>query len=264
MAEQLVVEVISVGNELLTGRVVNTNASWIADRVTRLGGVVKRVTAVGDDITDSSRVIAEALARRPKLIVLTGGLGPTFDDRTLESLSVAVGVPLEVNLEALRMVEEKYGGEVTPPRFKMARLPRGSKPLYNPLGTAPGAMLDVDGTIVVALPGVPSEMKAMFELHVEPLLAQLVKEAAYTFRVVRIKGLEESSLAPIIDEVMRLHRAVYVKSHPKREPEMYLEVEVSCRASSLSEAESHVQEACETLKKLASQAGAQAEDTSTR
>jgi len=257
--EVFTVEIVSVGNELLTGRVVNTNASWIADRVTRLGGVVRRVTAVGDDIRECSAAIREVLDRRPRLIVLTGGLGPTFDDRTLESLSIAIGVPLVVDVEALRMVEEKYGGDVTAPRFKMARLPRGGKPLYNPVGTAPGCLIEVDDTIIVALPGVPSEMKAMFEMHVEPLVSKLAG-GAYTFRIVRVRGIEESSLAPIIDEVMRRCRAVYVKSHPKRDVELYIDVEVSCRASSLGEAEKNVYEACSLLKELVLKAGAQAED----
>jgi len=253
------VEIINVGNELLTGRVVNTNASWIADRITRLGGVVKRVTAVSDDVHECSTAIKEALNRRPNLIVLTGGLGPTFDDRTLESLSIAIGFPLEVNVEALRMIEEKYGGDVTPPRFKMAKLPRGGKPLYNPVGTAPGCLVEVNDTIIVALPGVPSEMKAMFEIHIEPLILKLAG-GAYTFKVIRVKGIEESSLAPIIDEVMKKHKTVYVKSHPKRDVELYIDVEISSRAPTLNEAERNVQEACSSLKGLILKAGARAED----
>ncbi len=257
--EAFTVEIVSVGNELLTGRVVNTNASWIADRVTRLGGVVRRIVAVGDDVNECSSAIREVLSRRPRLVILTGGLGPTFDDRTLESLSIAIGRPLEVNVEALRMVEEKYGGEVTPPRFKMAKLPRGGRPLYNPVGTAPGCLIEVDGITIIALPGVPSEMKAMFEMHVEPLIARLAG-GAYAYRYVRVKGIEESSLAPIIDEVMRRCRAVYVKSHPKRDEEMYIDVEVSCRAPSSDEATKSVDEAIALLKELVVKAGAKAED----
>ena len=91
--EVLTVEVITVGNELLSGRVVNTNASWIASRVTGLGGVVKRITTVSDDVEECSAAIRDALTRRPKLIITTGGLGPTFDDRTLESIALALGIP---------------------------------------------------------------------------------------------------------------------------------------------------------------------------
>ncbi|MDH5815645.1 MAG: nicotinamide mononucleotide deamidase-related protein [Candidatus Nezhaarchaeota archaeon] len=255
----LTVEVVTIGNELLTGKVVNTNASWIADRVTRLGGVVKRITTVSDDVDECSAAIREALSRRPKLIITTGGLGPTFDDRTLESISVALGVPLELNEEALQMVREKYSGDVTPPRLKMAKLPRGGRPLYNPVGTAPGCLIEADGTIIVALPGVPSEMRGMFEMHVEPMISRMSR-AAYSFKLVKVEFIEESSLAPIIDEVMRACRSVYVKSRPKRNGEVYIEVELSSRASTKEEAEKNVLEACKLLKELIAKAGARAEE----
>ncbi|MDI9620029.1 MAG: molybdopterin-binding protein [Candidatus Nezhaarchaeota archaeon] len=257
--EEFTVEVVSVGNELLTGRVVNTNASWLADRITRLGGLVKRVTAVGDDVEECSAALKEALSRKPKLLILTGGLGPTFDDRTLESLSKAVGLELEVNHEALRMVEEKYSGDLTPPRFKMARLPRGGKPLHNPVGTAPGCAVEADATTVIALPGVPSEMKAMFDLHVEPLIAGRAR-GAYTYRIIKVTGIEESSIAPIVDEVMKMGRGVYVKSHPKRDAGFYINVEVSSRAPTIEEAKRNVDEACRLLRELVAKAGAKAED----
>jgi molybdenum cofactor synthesis domain-containing protein len=253
--EPFTVEIITVGNELLSGRVVNTNASWIADRVTKLGGMVKRITTVGDDVGECGMVVREALARRPKLIITTGGLGPTFDDRTLESIASALGVNLELNEEALRMVEEKYRGEVTPPRLKMARLPKGGKPLYNPVGTAPGCLIEAGDTIIVALPGVPSEMKAMFEMHVEPLILGLPR-LAYASRLVRVDAIGESSLAPIIEEVMRRYKTVYVKSCPKSNGEAYIEVEVSSRAPTIREAEERVVEACELLRELAAKVGA--------
>ena len=253
--ETFTAEIITVGNELLSGRVVNTNASWIADRVTRLGGVVKRITTVSDDIEECSAAIREALARRPNLIVVTGGLGSTFDDRTLESIAIALDLSLELNEEALHMVEEKYGGEMTPPRLKMAKLPRGGRPLYNPVGIAPGCLVKVGDAIIVALPGVPSEMKAMFEAHVEPMILRFSR-AAYVSRLVRVDMVEESSLAPLIEEVMKKCKAVYVKSYPKRDEEAYIEVEVSSRASTIEEAEENVAEACKLLKELVTRSGA--------
>ncbi len=257
--EAFTVEIITVGNELLSGRVVNTNASWIADNVTRLGGLVKRITMVGDDVEECSAAIREALARKPRLIITTGGLGPTFDDRTLESIAVALGLSMELSEEALRMIEEKYGREVTPPRLKMARLPRGGKPLYNPVGTAPGCLIEAGDVVMVALPGVPSEMKAMFETHVKPMILKLSR-AAYASKLVKVDMIEESSLAPMIEEVMRKCKAVYVKSRPKRDGEAYIEVEVSSRAPTMKEAEENVAEACELLKELIVRAGAKAQE----
>jgi len=253
--EPFTVEIITVGNELLSGRVVNTNASWIADRVTKLGGVVKRITTISDDVEECGAVVREALARRPKLIITTGGLGPTFDDRTLESIASALSIHLELNEEALRMIKEKYRGEVTPPRLKMAKLPRGSKPLYNPVGTAPGGLMEVGDTIIVALPGVPSEMRAMFEMHVEPLILRFPRPA-YASKLIRVDAIGESSLAPMIEEVMRKYKTVYVKSCPKSDGEAYIEIEVSSRAPTIREAEEEVAEACKLLKELAVRAGA--------
>ena len=102
------IEIICVGNELLIGKIVNTNAHWLAKRATSLGMTVKRVTAVSDDVAEIATVVRESLKRKPKLIITTGGLGPTFDDRTLEGIAKALNRELEVNQKALGMVRKKY------------------------------------------------------------------------------------------------------------------------------------------------------------
>jgi molybdopterin-biosynthesis enzyme MoeA-like protein len=170
-----------------------------------------------------------------------------------------LGIPLELNEEALHMVREKYGGNVTPPRLKMAKLPRGGKPLYNPVGTAPGCLIEVGDTIIVALPGVPLEMEAMFEMHVEPIILRL-SHVAYASMLSRVDTIEESSLAPMIEEVMKKCKVVYVKSRPKRNGEAYIEVEVSSRAPTMKEAEENVAEACRLLRELIAKAGAKAQE----
>ncbi|MEM2876373.1 MAG: molybdopterin-binding protein, partial [Candidatus Bathyarchaeia archaeon] len=91
------VELISVGNELLIGKIVNTNANWLAKRVTTLGLRVKRITTVGDDVNEIATVLQESLSRKPRFIVVTGGLGPTFDDMTLEGVAKALGCELKLN-----------------------------------------------------------------------------------------------------------------------------------------------------------------------
>ena len=95
------VEIISVGNELLIGKIVNTNSYWIAKRVTTLGMKVRRITTVGDDVEEISNAIQEALQRRPRFIITTGGLGPTFDDKTLEGIARGLGRGLRVHEQAL-------------------------------------------------------------------------------------------------------------------------------------------------------------------
>jgi len=232
------IEIICVGNELLIGKILNTNAHWVAKRATSLGMTVKRVIVVSDDIAEIATVIRESLKRKPKLIITTGGLGPTFDDKTLEGISKSLNRKLEVNQKALGMVRKKYETyvkegkiekvELTPPRVKMAKLPEGSKPLPNPVGTAPGVNIKVGGTFLIALPGVPSEMEAIFEESVAPLIKKEAGGTVFFERSIFADGIMESALAPLIDEVMHDNSCVYIKSHPKgHEKKPHLEVHFS-------------------------------------
>jgi len=219
------VEIVCIGTELLIGKTLNTNAQWLAKRVTSLGLSVRRITNVGDDIDEISSALKEAIQRNSRFLITTGGLGPTFDDKTLEGLAKALKCKLEINSEALKIVEEKYRKyveegrmekiELTPPRVKMARLPQGAKPLSNPVGTAPGVVMEHEGATIVALPGVPSEMKAIFEGSVSPLLKQAAGDMTFFETSIEATGVMESEVAPLIDEVMHDNPYVYVKSHPK-------------------------------------------------
>ena len=231
-------EIICIGNELLIGKVVNTNASWIGKRATSLGIEVKRITVGPDEIPAIVNIIREALARKPKFLIVTGGLGPTFDDKTLEGISKTLSRKLAVNPEALGMVKAKYKeyaktrnifeGEMTPPRVKMATLPQGTIPIENPVGTAPGVQTDVDGTVLIALPGVPREMEAIFESSVVPLLRKAAGELGFFELSIYADNIMESVLAPLIDTVMRDNLHVYVKSHPKgRESKPHMELHLS-------------------------------------
>ncbi len=219
------IEIICIGNELLIGKTLNTNAQWLAKRITTLGLNVHRILIVGDDIDEISRATQEGLKRSPRLLIITGGLGPTFDDKTLEGLTRALESKLEVNREALKMVEEKYHmyaeegrmekAELTPPRVKMAKLPEGARPLSNPVGTAPGVIIEHGRTTILALPGVPSEMKAIFAESAESILKQIAGDKTFFEMSIETTGLVESELTPLIDRVMHDNPYVYVKSHPK-------------------------------------------------
>lgn len=217
MSNQLTCEIISVGNELLIGKVVNTNASWLADRLTKLGIVIKRIITIGDDLNEISSCVREALSRKPSFIITTGGLGPTYDDKTIEGLAIALERKLTINPEALEMVKRKYeamGESLTEARLKMAKMPEGAIPLYNPIGTAPAVKISYKSIVIYALPGVPREMEAIFNETVskELSLSSGFKIAEYSFRIV---GVMESALAPLISRVKEQYPEVYVKSHPK-------------------------------------------------
>jgi len=221
------IELICIGNELLIGKTLNTNAQWLAKRITSLGLKIRRITTVADDLEEISSAIKEALSRTPRFIITTGGLGPTFDDKTLEGIAKALNLELKVNDEALRMIEEKYEqyvkegrmekAELTPHRVKMATLPEEAKPLRNPVGTAPGVLLKANNTTIIALPGVPSEMKAIFEESILPILRKEAGGMIFYEASLEVLGIVESEIAPIIDKVMHDNPYVYIKSHPKGE-----------------------------------------------
>jgi nicotinamide-nucleotide amidase len=235
-------EVICVGNELLIGKTLNTNAQWLAKRATAVGVAVKRVTVVADEVQEIASAVSEALWRKPRFIVTTGGLGPTFDDKTLEGIAAALSCKLAVNAEALQMVKEKYeayarergGGrvELTQPRIKMATIPEKAAAVHNPVGTAPAVQADVNGTVLFALPGVPAEMEAIFEEAVVPLLVQASGDGVFSERSLYAEAIMESALAPLIDKVMRDNAGVYVKSHPKGEEDKpRMEIHFSIKGS---------------------------------
>ena len=217
------VEIICVGNELLIGKTLNTNSHWLAKRATALGANVQRITVVSDDVSEIAIALREALRRKPRFIITTGGLGPTFDDKTLEGIAKGLNQKLEVNNRALKLVRGKYEAllkegriekiELTLSRTKMATFPKGSKPLHNPVGTAPGMLADVKQTCVIALPGVPPEMEAIFDESVAPMLKKEAGKSAFFETSVYIEGIMESSLAPLIDRVMHANPLVYIKSH---------------------------------------------------
>ena len=101
------IEIICAGNELLIGKILNTNAHWLGKQATNLGANVKRITVVQDIVDETAKVIHEAIERKPQFIIMTGGLGPTFDDKTLESIAKALNRKLEVNQKALAIVKDK-------------------------------------------------------------------------------------------------------------------------------------------------------------
>jgi nicotinamide-nucleotide amidase len=193
---------------------------------------------LADDAKEIASAIRDALDRNPQFIITTGGLGPTFDDKTVEGIAKALNRKCEVNTEALKMVREKYAlyasekglapVELTQARVKMAKLPEKAEAISNPIGTAPGIRIDLEHTMLIALPGVPSEMKAIFKETVTPLLKQAAGRHAFYEKSVYIDGVMESSLAPLIDRVMQDNLGVYLKSHPKgRESNPYIEVHLS-------------------------------------
>lgn len=266
MSETAKVEIICIGNELLIGKVLNTNAHWLAKRITCLGLSVRRMTVVGDDLNEISSAVREAIQRRPAFIITTGGLGPTFDDKTLEGISIAINRELEENKEALEMVRRKYEQyvaegqleklELTQYRVKMARLPKGAKPLPNPVGTAPGVLVEHEGVTLIILPGVPSEMMAIFEESVVPILRKAAGGMIFYEASLEVRGLFESDLAPLIEQVMHENPYVYIKSHPKTaEKTRSIELHFTTTCSDEGAARQRIERAIIQMSSLISEKG---------
>lgn len=210
-------EILTLGRELLTGKTLNTNASWIAAQLTSKGISVERIVVTPDSVDQISTAIRDSLQRHPDVLVTTGGLGPTYDDLTMDGLASALNIPKETNGEASEQVESSYrslGLEMTPARRKMAMMPSGATPLPNEKGTAPGLFMESRGTMIFCLPGVPSEMTDMFCSGVLPVLKERGRGGYFLETSLLVEGMPESSLAPLIEAWIPESRGVYLKSHP--------------------------------------------------
>ncbi len=244
--------IINIGTELTIGRIVNSNGAWLARELTLRGVRVRRIVCVPDDEREVVDVVRQALGSSD-IVITTGGLGPTPDDRTAEFIAKALGVELVLHPEALRMVEEKYraaGLELTEDRVKMAKLPRGARPIPNEVGTAPGIHVEVGGKHLFALPGVPREMEAMFRSYVLRVLEPLLPRLCVVEDGLPVVGVPESTLAPLLKEVQRLCTDCYIKSHPMGEElgRPYIEVKVMASAPTCDEARAKVGRVLEYLK----------------
>lgn len=185
---------IAVGTELLRFGRRDTNADWLAERLQRLGIEVASRTIVGDERMDIVAAVRAGLERADGLI-LTGGLGPTEDDRTRDALAEALGLPLDHDAEAEAWLRETFAARRLPfgaEQVVQARLPRGGRWIDNPLGSARGIHLRHGEREVFALPGVPSEMRATFSGGVEPALPR--QRGAVARRTLKIAGRTESSV----------------------------------------------------------------------
>ncbi len=204
------IECIAIGTELLTTRRLDTNSVWLGERLATLGLGFHRKTAVGDSREDLAHLFREALTRSD-LIITTGGLGPTFDDFTKECFADILGAELREDAKSREDMLAFYAARKrVPPQanFKQALIPAGAEALANPVGTAPGVWWanppGHPGTRLVMLPGVPREMKRMWEEQVEPRLRALAGQQVHTLRLV-VGGVPESNLDERTREARERH-----------------------------------------------------------
>ncbi|MBR9991322.1 MAG: competence/damage-inducible protein A [Gemmatimonadetes bacterium] len=198
-------EILAIGDELLLGETVDTNAAWIAQRLAREGIAIIRKTTVGDDDTAIRDALAAALARTG-VVLCTGGLGPTRDDLTRDAVARLYGREQHVDDGWMTVLRERYERRGIPmPEVNrvQALLPDGATLLHNPTGTAPGIAIEQVGVgLTVLMPGVPSEMRGLMEAHVVPLLLRRLHVARpIRSRMLRTAGISEAALAERIDDI---------------------------------------------------------------
>ncbi|MBM7204908.1 competence/damage-inducible protein A [Streptococcus suis] len=196
-------ELIAVGTEILTGQIVNTNAQFLSEKCAELGIDVYFHTAVGDNEQRLLSVL-EVASKRSDVVILCGGLGPTEDDLTKQTLATFLGRKLVFDEKAMakldRFFASRPGRVRTPNNERQAQIVEGSLALQNPAGLAVGGMIEQDGVTYVVLPGPPSELKAMFSESLLPLLSQS-QQQLYS-RVLRFFGIGESQLVTVLADLI--------------------------------------------------------------
>lgn len=191
--------IVTVGDELLSGETVDTNAAWLGRELAVRGIPVRRRYTVGDDEGEIRRAVAEA-AGDAELILVTGGLGPTPDDLTRDAIAALAGVPLLEDPEVLGHLvarARERGTALAEPNRRVAQVPLGAVKLHNPFGTAPGLALDVAGALALLLPGVPRELRGICREGLGALLDARFGDrlTPVHVRVLRTTGIPESVLA---------------------------------------------------------------------
>jgi nicotinamide-nucleotide amidase len=204
---------LSIGDELIYGEIVDTNAAWIAERLFGLGLKVQRHLTIGDGEPDIVEAI-QGLAEKNDAVIVTGGLGPTTDDITARAAAKATGRRLVLNEEALahvKEVTEKLGGNVHPLNDKQALMPTKSALIPNPVGTACGFHLIHQGCYLFFLPGVPSEMVRMLDETVIPFLLERCRHRKVNrIRVLKVFGPSEAEVDFILKDLAGSHPGITV------------------------------------------------------
>ena len=193
------VEILSVGNEVLSGKVINTNASFLSIELEKIGYEVKRVVTLGDDKEELIKEVNDFLKSDYDYLITTGGLGPTHDDFTKEVLFETLGMELVLYQEAIDLLEEYFSHNYTKCNLKQALYPKGSILLPNDYGTAMGAFIEKDNKMYTILVGPPFEMHPMFNNYLAPIL----KEKISCEKVVKeyiVMGIGESQVEDLLQD----------------------------------------------------------------
>lgn len=229
-------EIVAIGTELLLGEIVDTNSAWIAQQLTKIGLNLYYTSTVGDNEQRIAEVLRHGL-QRSEVIITTGGLGPTVDDKTREAVAAATDRELvldEALVEEIACFFARRGFKMTDNNRKQACLPAGAQVIHNPVGTAPAFAVEHNGRVIISLPGVPHEMQYLMEHEVLPYLRRRFNlKGVIKSRVLRTCGIGESVIGSKIADLMELSNpTVGTAAHPGQ-----TDVRITAKADSEEEAD---------------------------
>jgi len=196
------VEIITIGDEILIGQIVDTNSAWMAQELNKIGLRVKQISSISDDESHILKALQEAESRA-RVVLITGGLGPTKDDITKKTLAKYFNCGMvfnEAQFEQVVLIFKSFGREVTPINKLQAEVPEACTCIVNNNGTAPGMWFEKGETIFVSMPGVPYEMKGMMLSDILPLLRRKLNTPTILHRTFLTQGVGESMLAQWIEK----------------------------------------------------------------
>ena len=200
-------EIIAIGSELLLGQIIDTNTSYIAKSFAENGIELVQTTMVGDNLQRMEEVIKDSI-QRSRIVITTGGIGPTEDDLTREAVAEVFQRPLVFQSHLMQQIEalfKRRGFRMSENNRKQAYVPEGSIPIENPKGTAPGFIVEYSNGSIISIPGVPSEMEYLMENTVIPYLRKRfdIKQQIIQYKVLRACGLGESAVGLQIKDLMK-------------------------------------------------------------
>ena len=206
------VEVIATGDELIYGRILDTNSNWLAKRLAEIGAELRRVTMVGDDYDDMKDALLGALDRDAEIIVFTGGLGPSEDDFTVNAIGCALGREITTDTIGFQKIKEVYErrGSDLKRGARMARILEDSEGIQNHVGMSVGMKLLYNGKLIFTLPGVPQEMQGMFNEHIAPIIEAEAKHRllGHTYGVAMVW----KDFFPVYTQLQEDYPEVYIKN----------------------------------------------------
>lgn len=211
------IEFITIGDEILSGDTVNTNAAYIGEKFIQAGFQIKWISTIGDNVEDIVCAVRNA-KKRADVIITSGGLGPTNDDRTRDAICRLLNVEFEINLEVLENIKSRFnkrGLDMSEVNKVQALLPQGCEILKNEKGTAPGLLFKEGSASVIVLPGVPHEFEYFVEKRVIPFLESKGKKKHILTRTIRTTGISESSLFEKIENSKILSENVKISFLPR-------------------------------------------------